>query len=186
MLKKTFLLLIVFSSPTFSQSDHFSFSESGLSDYVVTNTEGESQKQLYQKTIDWVLKTYSDPSEVIKSQIENEYIRIEGSTSELICYSALGKRCGETKYQIEISFKDGKYKFDVLHILEYNTQTRYNSVLWTEFNITDASDYYKNSGKIKSVYKYIETMVPDYFNSINADLKTFIKNDLETNIKNDW
>ena len=109
-------LLVFFNLSIYGQESEFKFTKDGLTDFVVTPVNGKMQNELYKKTLDWISLTFKEPGEVIKANIENEYIRIEGFSKELICYSYMGKRCGATKYEIEISFKDGKYTFDVLSI----------------------------------------------------------------------
>jgi len=180
------IFTLVCSLLSFGQEKEFTFTKSGLSDFVVTESEGKTQIELYNKCIDWISVTYKNPNEVIKAKIENEYIRIEGSSENIICYNYMGKRCSTTKYEIEISFKDGKYKFDVLSISEYNSATKYSGAKWTYFNLNDTSDYYDKKGEIKKSYKYIPEMLPAYFNNLNLELKNFLKSDSIPSKKSDW
>ena len=111
-MKKIILLLSLLSSSTiiYSQETEFKFVKEGFTDFVITQCEGKTQSELYKKALDWVSVTFKNPKEVIKAQIENDYIRIEGSSKNLVCFNAMGKSCNTAKYNIEISFKDGKYK----------------------------------------------------------------------------
>jgi hypothetical protein len=109
---------------SFGQDSLFTLNQDGLTDYIVTNCDGKSQNDLYKKTLDWILVTYNTPSSVIKAQIENNYIRIEGSAGNLVRFGGLGASSYLTRYQIEISFKDGKYKFDLLNIEIYYPEIR--------------------------------------------------------------
>lgn len=169
---------------SFGQEKEFTFTKSGLSDFVVTETEGKTQAELYKKALDWVSVTYKNPSEAIKAKIENEYIRIEGFSSDIVCYSYMGKRCSDTKYEIEISFKDGRYKFDVLSISEFNNMSK--SISWTNFEINDPVAYFDKKGEIKKSYKYIPEMMPAYFNNLNLNLKNFLMNNSIPSKKSDW
>ena len=45
--------------------------------WIVLDVKG-TPKENYDKVINYVNKTYNTPSEVLKSQIDGEYIRIEG------------------------------------------------------------------------------------------------------------
>lgn len=180
------IFAILHSFLSFSQEKEFIFTKAGLSDFVVTSCEGKSQKELYNKCLDWISVTYKNPEEVIKAKIENDYIRIEGFSGDIICYNYMGKRCGNTKYEIEISFKDGKYKFDVLTISEYNSPTQYRSATWTNFNLNDTSAYYDKKGDIKKSYKFIPEMLPNYFNNLNLNLKDFSLSDSIPSKKSDW
>ena len=183
---KNIILLLVLSvtSLSFSQETEFKFTKYGLTDFVVSPVIGKTQNELYKKTLDWVSYTFKEPGEVVKASIENEYIRIEGFSKDLICYSYMGKRCGDTKYEIEISFKDGKYKFDVLSISEYNNMSK--SIMWSNFDIVNTSGYFDKKGEAKSSYKFIVATVPEHFNNLNLDLKGFLISDGITSKKNDW
>jgi hypothetical protein len=183
---KNFILLLVFICHClcFAQDTEFKFTKDGLTDFVVIPVADKTQNEIYKKTLDWVAMNFKEPGEVIKATIENEYIRIEGFSKELICYSYMGKRCGDTKYEIEISFKDGKYKFDVLSISEYNNQSK--SILWTNFDIVNTAAYFDKKGEAKSSYKFIVTTVPEHFNNLNLNLKNFLVSDGVSSKKNDW
>jgi len=183
---KNIILLLVLSvfSLGYGQETEFKFTKDGLTDFVVTPVNGKTQNELYKKTLDWVAMTFKEPGEVIKATVENEYIRIEGFSKELICYSYMGKRCGDTKYEIEISFKDGKYKFDVLSISEFNNISK--STMWTNFEINNTASYFDKKGEVKSSYKFIVKTVPEYFNNLNLSLRDFVTGDIIASKKNDW
>lgn len=183
---KNIVLLLVLSvtSFAFSQDTDFKFTKDGLTDFVITPVNGKLKSDLYRKTLDWVSLTFKEPGEVIKATIENEYVRIEGFSKDLICYSYMGKRCGDTKYDIEISFKDGKYKFDVLSISEFNNMSK--SIMWTNFEINNTASYFDKKGEVKSSYKFIVNMVPEHFNNLNLTLKDFLTNDAVASKKTDW
>jgi len=178
------LLILSVTSFAFSQDTDFKFTKDGLTDFVITPVTGKTQNELYKNTLDWVSLNFKEPGEVIKANIENEYIRIEGFSKELICYSYMGKRCSDTKYEIEISFKDGKYKFDVLSISEYNNMSK--SIMWTNFEINNTASYFDKKGEVKSSYKFIVTTVPEHFNNLNLNLKDFLISGGIASKKNDW
>jgi len=183
---KNFILIFVllFNSLCFAQDIEFKLTKDGFTDFVVIPVAGKTQNELYKNTLDWVSLNFKEPGEVIKATIENEYIRIEGFSKELICYSYMGKRCGDTKYEIEISFKDGKYKFDVLSISEYNNQSK--SIMWTNFDIVNTATYFDKKGEVKSSYKFIVNTVPEHFNNLNLNLKDFLISGGVSSKKNDW
>ena len=184
-MKKIILgLLACFNLAIYGQESEFKFTKEGLTDFVVTPVNGKTQSELYKKALNWVSYSFKEPGEVIKANIENEYIRIEGFSKELICYSYMGKRCGDTKYEIEISFKDGKYKFDLMSISEFNNQSK--SILWSNFEINNTAAYFDKKGEVKGSYKFIVKTVPEYFNNLNLNLKDFLISDGSLSKKNDW
>jgi len=186
MKKITFLLFFLFAVSAIAQETEFKFSKDGFTDYVVTACVGKTQAELYKKTLDWVAVTYKNPKEVIKAQIENDYIRIEGSSKALIVLNILGKTYYDATYQIEISFKDGKYKFDVIEVRYYTTPSQYSPGGWGEFGLANTEGYYNKKGQIRSAFKYIPETLPDYFNTLNLELKDFLMSDQIPSKKNEW
>lgn len=188
-MKKTILLFgIVLSTIVFSQETEYKLTKDGFTDFIVTQKEGKTASELYTKTLEWVNKTYHTPEKVILGKVENDYFRIQGIKRGLICYAPLGMPvCSDVKYQIEISFKDGKYKFDVSDMEQYSEPSKYSAGGWnTIMANNDTSWYYKKDGTVKGGFsKYIQA-VPDYFNSLNKSLSDYISG-IGVEIKNnDW
>ena len=165
-----------------SQETEFKFTPAGLTDFVVTPCDGKTQTELYMKALDWVAVTYKNPKEVLKSQVESDFIRIEGSSNNLLCVQAVGKTCFLSRYTIEISFKDGKYKFDVLNLDSYSPQQG-----WNEFPIDDRSGdlYFNKKGELKGMYRY-NGEVADYFNILNSSLLKYMQGTNVDSNKGDW
>lgn len=197
MKKITQILLFTFIvSNSYSQDSTFVFTTSGFTDYVVTNINGKSQSDLYKKALDWVSVTYKNPNEVIKAKIENDYLRIEGGNSNMCCTKIMGiKTCNPSKYQIEISLKEGKYKFDVISITQYVAPSQYSSGGWSEVGLPSPKavelnpeimkTYYNDDGDPKKLMRlYIENIPPE-FNKLNESLKEFLKSDAIPS-KKDW
>lgn len=161
----SFLILVSFYSN--SQEVEFTFtSEKGLTDFIVTPVEGKAAADIYKKIIDWIKVTYKDPSKVILSTIENEYIRFEGASSTIYCINAMGKTCYNTKYQIEISIKDGKYKFDIVDVQSYIDSWIKNPVFNDVLSKDNSSYYFKKDGTLKNNWTYLPEF-PKYFNNLN-------------------
>ncbi|MFD1604117.1 DUF4468 domain-containing protein [Flavobacterium artemisiae] len=182
MKQLVFLFFIIFVKFGFAQQTEFRFSEEGLTDFLVVECENKTQSQLYKKTIDWIAVTYNTPMAVQKAQIENEYIRIEGSAKDL-----LGSG---TKYQIEISFKDGKYKFDITQIQFWNELDNFllggSEPIWKDFEMTHTNRYVDKKGQIKGRYKSTCEKVINYFNTLNLSLKVFLLSEQIPSKNKDW
>jgi hypothetical protein len=182
------VLMMCLTIVSFGQDSLFTLNQSGLTDYVITNCDGKTQNELYKKTLDWVLVTYNTPSSVIKAQIENNYIRIEGSARYLVRTGGWFADSYLTKYQIEISFKDNKYKFDILNIEIYVRSSQYTVGGWHDFNLTErfkTKSYLNDYGEVRPSYKYYHE-IPSYFNSLNMSLKNFIQNENTPSKSKDW
>ena len=173
---------------SFGQDSLFILNQDGLTDYIVTNCDGKTQNDLYKKTLDWILVTYNTPSSVIKAQIENNYIRIEGSAGHLVRTGGFGAANYLTRYQIEISFKDGKYKFDLLNIETYAPSSQYVVGGWYNFDLIRSfkmKSYLNDEGEVRPYYKHYHE-IPSYFNSLNMSLKSFIQSENIPSKSKDW
>jgi hypothetical protein len=147
----------------YSQETVFKFTKDGFTDFIVSNCENKTQSEIYKKTIDWISLNYKNPKEVIQSQIENEFIRFEGVSDDLVCANGMKKMCYTSKYLIEISIKEGRYKFDVISIKQLGNGN------WYDVEINNLEKYYNKNGEPKTVYKYYPN-IADFFNSINKSL----------------
>jgi hypothetical protein len=176
-MKKILLgLLILVSFNSNAQETEFTFTDDkGMTDFIVTPVEGKTAPEIYKKIVDWIKITYTNPDEVILSTIENEYVRFEGTTNEI--------DKTKSKYQIEISIKDGKYKFDLINLLYYDrTIQMYGVVGWTNYygnfisNSTKESrkDKYKKDGSYKVWWRNTPVEVPAFFNKLNKSLSESI------------
>lgn len=187
MKKLLSVLTLLICTFGFAQETEFKFTKDGFTDYVVTEVPGKTQAELYKKVLDWVQVTYKNPREVIKAQIENEYIRIEGAKLSMLCIKTLGlMNCSNTRYQIEISVKDGKYKFDVTRLEQYQAPSQYAVGGWSEVSLANTSYCYKENGELKSLFKLYPSAIETEFNSLNKDLETFAKSETVLSKKSDW
>lgn len=166
-MKKTLILLFLVSGIINAQETEYKITNEGLTDYVVTIVENKNQVELYKKTLDWVSFQYNSPIDVIKAQMLNEYIRINGSIAEY-----------NVNYQIEISFKDGRYKFDVIELKRLISG--YNMpILIGEKNLLN------KKGEVKGWYSLYPKIVT-HLNELNQNLKSFCVSDTIPPKKNDW
>jgi len=186
-MKKVLFILLLISAFANAQEAEFKFTKDGFTDYVIGTVPNKTASELYKKTIDWINITYKNPKEVIKGQIENEYIRIEGFKSSMLCKKILGSNiCENGRYQIEISFKDGKYKFDVISLETYVNASQYNSGGWYPVELTNTSYAYKESGELKPMFKNYPNQIESTFNSLNNEFKKILESDTIPSKKEEW
>jgi hypothetical protein len=194
-MKKILLGLLFVTGLTNAQETEFTFDNvKGMTDYVVTPVTGKTAPEIYKKVIEWIKVTYKNPDKVILSTIDNEYIRFEGSSQALYALNIvmLGKIYYDTKYEIEINVKEGKYKFDIVGMQNYITPSKYAIGGWSDnalFTGNSPKDFldrsiYKKDGSIKNMWKYLP-VVPPYFNELNKSLFESIING-STDRKSDW
>lgn len=178
--------------------DYFKFSEDGFTDYVVVDVDSLSKENLYIQVKNWVLETYNTPSEVIKSEIKNKKIRIEGSKSSGLSVKGI---LGESyyyniRYSIEISVRDGKYKFDPISLEYYIPYSKYVSARWVDlsiFNKESLSPFYyqkgKKKGRIQSTFSSFPSSVENHFDNLNISLFNYINKNNESSEEksdDDW
>ena len=175
---KTIIAFLLFSCSLLAQETEFKFTKDGITDYLVIQVPNKTASELYQQTINWINTYYKNPEKVIKAKIENDYIRIEGFAPSLIVYNVLGKTRYDGLYQIEISFQDGKYKFDIISVDLLNTKSN------PHMTLVDMSEYYKPDGKLKNLYKYYPESFTVFFNNLNTELKLYLSEDKNQTKKN--
>ncbi len=82
---------------------------------IIVEVAGMSAVELYQKSLDWVQETYKTPSSVLKANIENDKIRIDGFASNAWWFKSLGVKLSlDMDYTVKIDFKDGRYRFEFI------------------------------------------------------------------------
>lgn len=186
MRKIILLSFLTFTILSFGQETEFKFAKEGFTDYIITTVPNKSQAELYKKTLEWIATTYKNPKEAIKAQKENESIRFEGVTKTLINVNSNGKIARDAKYQIEVTFKDGKYKLDVTDISVYSPPGENGAGGWATTELKNLEAYYNKKGEIKTVYKYYPEMIPAFFNDLNKNLKDYILNGQAGGQKSEW
>lgn len=178
-MKKLILLFITLISFSLkSQNSEFTIDDNGLSKYVVTSIPGVNKETSYKKAIDWINKKFNTPEKNIKGTIENEYIRIEAVSYSAMRFSGIGGNISKPiKYQLEISFKDDKYKFEVSELLEENymfPQFSNNPFILLDLSKLNTA-VRKTNGEFKNIYSNANDLVV-YFNFLNLKLKDYITN----------
>lgn len=190
-MKKIAILLLFVIGTMSAQETEFTFDNTkGMTDYVVNNMEGKTASEIYKKVIEWIKITYKNPDKVILTTIENEYVRFEGASGSFYSVNIplMGKSFQETKYQIEISVKDGKYKFDIISMENYLAPSQYSRGGWSDnvfFNgnldkETLEKTIYRKDGTLRSAWKYLND-VPVYFNDLNKSLFESITTSVKKN-----
>jgi hypothetical protein len=165
---KALLLMAFISTATFAQDTEFKFSKDGLTDFVVGSFEG-SAKDLYKWTLAWVKE--SKGSKVLSS-VENEKITFQGGKENFLCSKAGGTNvCTFGTYTIEITFKDGRYKFDAIELDE--TDKKGNVTI--DNKLTDFSRFYDKDGNLKKYMNDVPAAYEGLFNGLNKNLLTTLE-----------
>ncbi len=107
-MKKIFLpALLLIANVSFSQDlPKFELTKDGVQPIVV-NIDSFAVQALYKKSLNWIQENYKNPKEVLKSDIENETIRIAGIKNNACWYKTVGiKMSYDMEYSFQIDLKD--------------------------------------------------------------------------------
>jgi hypothetical protein len=116
------ILFVLFCGFSFSQQ--FAVTPDGLrdassieNDYLVIVDSTKSAKELYENAINYIKKNYKNPDEVLKSSIENDYIKFQTYAPSFMRYSNSGvKVIINAIFTTELKFKEGKVRLEIINI----------------------------------------------------------------------
>ena len=112
-MKKLFLLLLFTSLNIYSQIDSVKIKYPKIESTFI-NIDSLDSSSLYKKSKNWVKKYYNNPDFVLRSDIENEYLRINGVSN--YSFKWMGTQVYSFDYTLELNFKNGKIKADFINI----------------------------------------------------------------------
>jgi hypothetical protein len=163
------LLMILVKSSSYSQETEFKFSKDGLTDFIVITYDGTA-KETYNRALAWVKENHKKGYTILSS-VENEKMSIQGNKENFLCSKAGGTTvCTTAIFTIEITFKDGKFKFDAISLSEKPT----NSTTITAHNLDDFSEYFNKDGSLKKYKDDVPSAYESLFNDLNKSLITFM------------
>ncbi|WP_291122588.1 DUF4468 domain-containing protein, partial [Flavobacterium sp. UBA6046] len=134
---------------------------------IIVNTDSLKATDLYEKALNWVQETYKNPEKVLKAKIENEKIRIDAFAENAWWYKSLGmKQNYNMAYSVEISFKDGKYKFEYIigqFFIEGGQKVLY-----------DYKTFYKKTGEVRSAYTDAVPSLEETMNNLSLNFYNYL------------
>ena len=182
------LTFLCFTNFSFAQEKQFVLNNKTSefpTQFVVLDVDSTSVSELYDGVIKWININYNSPSKVIKSKIEDEYIRIEGVASNLYSYDALGAMFADVKYTIEFAFKESRVKFEVINTDFYITPDRYVTGGWTNI-VFKTSKLYRSNGSPKKQKLKSANRVLTYFNDLSSELEIYLNKPADSSSDSDW
>jgi hypothetical protein len=134
---------------------------------IIVNTDSLKATDLFKKAMNWVQETYKNPEKVLKAKIENEKIRVDAFAENAWWYKSLGiKQNFDMEYTVEISFKDGKYKFEYI-IGQFFIDGR-QKVLY------DYTTFYKKTGEVRNVYTDAVPSLEETMNNLSLNFYDYV------------
>ena len=186
---KNFLLILFISLSLTGFAQKFTVTPNGLRDssdneksYLVLEVDDMSAKQLYDNAMRYIKQQYVDPQEVLKGEIEGEYIKFSTYVEKLLYYNNSGVKIPiEANYITELKFKDGKVRYEIvsLDMHYYNVKTNITTNVLFSGGLFDGYIIYKKNGSLfKEEAKYD---IENYFNSQVDAIKAYLKGEAEDN-----
>ncbi|SFT72959.1 protein of unknown function [Chryseobacterium formosense] len=144
--------------------------------YIVLNIANKTSKQLYDESIKFINKNYKNPDEVIKGKTEGEYLKFVTYAPHFInVKNGLAKVPFNVEYTTELSFKDGRVKYEIIDLRIFNDS---NYTL----NITGGGIsffIFNKKGELKKEETKID--IENYFNKNISILSDFLKGENSEN-----
>lgn len=145
--------------------------------YVVINIEGKPSKDLYESVIKYINMTYKNPKEVLKGNIENEYISFETYIANFpLTKNGYAKMNIGTKYLTTLSFKDGKIKYEISDIKMKAVDSQYEVLFsggaFSGYPIYNKSGELKRKETKEDIEKYFNNNIKNIFDYVSGKSKT--------------
>ncbi|HUH25864.1 MAG TPA: hypothetical protein VLY87_04515 [Flavobacterium sp.] len=144
---------------------------------VVIELNDKSAEDIYIGIIKYINRNYKTPSEVLKGDIKNEYVRLDGFMNKMWCYKAIGlTACVDQLYSVELDIKEGKFRMTFTPNKGYASGTR-DPLLFTY------KTFFKRDGSVKNIYSSARDSFEVSVNNIRKEIVDEI-NGKSSN--NDW
>jgi hypothetical protein len=142
----------------------------------VVEVQGTNQAELYERALAWINKFYPNPTGVIQSKDPSTGEIVGKAQFKLTTTDKKGTESfdGMVGYTITLSFKDGKFKYEITRI-HWKQTSYYDVSKWMD---TKSPTY-------KTVYLEYIKQTNVYFDNLKLDLKKAIKTP-PTKKKDDW
>ena len=171
------LVLNLCISSSFSHHiEVFNMTKENTDTVIITLDSTYTKDIIFKRAKEWILYNYNTPSKVIKAEINNEYIRINGINKSVAKVNVLAYI--DLDYIMTIDVKDGKYRLIV----------SINEILC---NMKDCGygfyygSMFKKDGSIKGYYTNWVSGINTNLNATNLSLYKYIISESKSN-KNEW
>ena len=189
-MKKLYYSLILSALSLYGIAQEFTVTTDGLRDaqdlsksFVVIKADGIKSNNLYKNAVEYVIKNYTSPDDVIKGQIEGEYFKFITYVPNFLYVRKGSKIWLDANFTIELNFKDNKVKFEVIaldiHTKQGNTPF---SVIYSGSSFKGYQIYNKKGQLVRPDTK---EDIENYFNAfVNSLAKGLVEEDSKDN--EDW
>ena len=178
-MKKIILLLALLSSSIVLAQDipQLKLTPNGV-EPIVVEVDSLTASDIYKKALNWVQETYKNPDKVLKANITDEKIRVDGFANNAWWWKSLGiKQTMDMAYTVEVSFKDGKYRFEYIPGQFYISSG--GKALYTY------SAFYKKNGDVRKVYSDAIPSMEETMNDLSQSFYNYVSGKT-TEADKDW
>lgn len=172
---KKLILILLISFSGFAQN--FTILTKEGFEPLVVDVENKSAEEIYLKAKDWIQTYYKNPNEVLKADISNQMLKIEGyavNGFQTKAFGIVGNM--DYNYTIELEFKENKYR---LTYIIHNFYSKGQMALYTY------KSFIKSDGTIRKQHEFSYDTLLKNVNETSNSLFNFINS--TSNIKkNDW
>jgi hypothetical protein len=159
-------LVLMLNLTSFGQSDSILVSMTGTNQVIVKSKENSSV--IYNRTLNWVNKTYKNPDKVIVGKQENRYVTVSGFDQNVMSFVSLGMNYSyDMSYHIYMTVLDTGVNFYLaIDKISLSTTPGKNSLY--------CSSFYKKDGTPRENYadlkKQLERSLNNLLNSYRTEL----------------
>ncbi len=177
-MKNLMLLIILLCFKTFLFGHHiekFVLTRDGIAPVVITLDSTFNKSKIFKQAKEWILLSYNTPSIVLKAEIADEYLRLNGVKKSAVCWDALSG-CVDMDYDLTIEIKDGKYRLTYV-INQFTWRGQSTGYSFPQF--------FKKDGSPKSLYGKAIPQVEESMNALNLSLYKYIVGETQSE-KSEW
>jgi len=161
----TLLMLFITLQIISQEIPKFSLTKEGVFPIVV-KVDSLASDQIYSRVIEWIQVTYKDPEKVLKADIKNKMIRINGYTKKGFyrLFSDGDKVFYSFDYSIEFNFKEGKYRMSFApgEIRVGTSIVHFNTLNFLDEKDRNGNSYEGCKGSYEKTINDISKSIHDY------------------------
>jgi hypothetical protein len=152
---------------------------------IVIEIDSMSQQDVYTKILNWVQITYENPEEVLKANIPNELIRINGYAKNVFGWEQFGAmNYYDVKYSLEMEVKESRIRLSYWPKEFYVANSGQKCLFGYDLFFTDQKDNKRG----REAKEKIDKALIEFERSVNNLVNNLYDYLLETtdNTDDDW
>ena len=158
-MRKLIILMLMIVGFSSQSQEKFEYTIEGLTEYVVI--EFDENTNPYNEVMKWIQYNFKSPEKVIKADLRDEMIRIEGFSQGAICNKSLGvTTCSDALYTIEFNFKENRCRVKPFQLIISQGINKYSVPL------DHGKGYHKKNGELRKSNGNVVKEIENLFNNI--------------------